>query len=156
VPAGTFEAPKRGSPVKWFLGFVISMHVLAGLWSANRAWTQVRSLNVVVAGPEIAPGSAPRIEVVTSGRVTVRVFVTLVQGTRTDTIAVQTIGGHRDGFWDPRFISKSFAPVLTPTQLARYSTGPALLRVEARGRQQWMREPPPVVREVPVTLAARS
>lgn len=152
MTAGTFDAPTRGSPIKWFVGFIISVHVLAGLWSADRAWTQVRSLTVKVAGPEIGAGSAPRIEVVTSGRVTIRVFVTLVQGTHTDTLALQTIGGHRDGFWDPRFISKTFAPVLTPAQMARYSAGPALLRVEARGRPQWLREPPPVVREVPVTI----
>ena len=72
--------------------------------------------------------------------------LTLTQGARTDTIAVQTISGHRDGFWDPRFISRSFVPRVTPTQVAHFIAGRAVLRAEARGRPQWLREPPPVVR----------
>jgi len=75
----------RGHPIKWFVGFAISVHLLAGAWSADRAWKQVRSLEVRVAGPEIAAGSA-------------------------------------------------------------------VVRAVASGRPQWLRSPPPVVREVPVTL----
>lgn len=143
---------RRQNPTKWFIGFVLAFGILVGGWSADRAWTQVRRLDLV-ANPEIGAGSAPRIEVVTSGRVTVTVVLTLAQGVRTDTIAVQTISGHRDGFWNPRFITKTFYPRLTSAQMAHFTTGIALLRAEARGRPQWMREPPPVVREVPVTIA---
>jgi hypothetical protein len=151
MPAGTFDAPKRGSPIKWFVGFVISVHILAGLWAADRAWTQVRSM-YLIAGPDIGPGSRTRIEVVTSGRAPVTVVLTLEQGTHTDTIAVQRISAHHDGFWDPRFITRTFTPRLTPTQIARFTLGAALLRVEARGVPQWLREPPPVVRQVEVTI----
>jgi len=151
MPAGTFDAPKRGNPIKWFVGFVISVHILAGAWSADRAWIQVRSM-ALIAGPDIRLDSRPRIEVVTSGRVPVTVVLTLAQGTRTDTIAVQTIGSHRDGFWDPRFIERTFSPRLTPTQLSHFAQGTAVLRAEARGRPQWLREPPPVVRQVEVTI----
>ena len=80
----------RGSPIKWFIGFVISVHIMAGLWAADRAWKQVRSMSLI-AGPDLAAGSRTRIEVVTSGRAAVTVVLTLAQGARTDTIAVQRI-----------------------------------------------------------------
>ena len=149
----THAHAKRGPDViKWFVGFVLAVHVLFGLWAADRAWTQVRRLEMS-ATPVIAAGSMARVDVVTSGRTPVTVVVTLTQGARTDTIAVQTISGHRDGFWDPRFISRSFVPRVTPTQVAHFLAGRAVLRAEARGRPQWLREPPPVVRELPVTIA---
>ncbi|MCX5754738.1 MAG: hypothetical protein NTX19_01260 [Gemmatimonadetes bacterium] len=141
----------RGSPIKWFIGFVISVHIMAGLWAADRAWKQVRSMSLI-AGPDLAAGSRTRIEVVTSGRAAVTVVLTLAQGARTDTIAVQRITAHRDGFWDPRFITRVFSPRLTPTQMAHFKAGAASLRAEARGGPQWLREPPPVICEVAVTI----
>ena len=142
---------RRQNPTKWFVGFILAFGILVCGWALDRAWTQVRRLNLV-ANREVGAGSAPRIEVVTSGRVTVTVVLTLAQGARTDTIAVQTISGHRDGFWDPRFITRTFYPRLTAAQMTHFAAGAAVLRAEARGRPKWMREPPPVVREVPVTI----
>ena len=137
--------------MKWFVGFVVSFGILVGGWSVDRAWTQVRRLNLA-ASAEVGAGSAPRIDVVTSGRAPVTVVLTLSQGTRTDTIAVQTVGAHRGDFWAPQSVSRSFYPRFTATQMSRFATGSAVLRVEARGRPQWMRDPPPVVREVPVMI----
>lgn len=140
--------------MKWFVGFIVAFGILIGGWSVDRAWKQVRDLELA-SSPTVGVGSSPRIDVVTSGRAPVTVVLTLAQGTRTDTIAVQTIGAHRDAFWDPTFISRRFYPRLTTTQMSRFEAGAAVLRAEARGRPQWLREPPPVVREVAVTLAAR-
>ena len=76
----THAHAKRGPDIiKWFVGFVLAVHVLFGLWSADRAWTQVRRLEMS-ATPVIAAGSMARVDVVTSGRTPVTVVVTLTQG----------------------------------------------------------------------------
>ena len=130
--------------------------VVFGAWSANRSWTQVRSLDLSAPPGAVRTGWTPRISVVTSGRATITVYVTLVQGGRTDTISVHRVGAHRNGFWNPRFISRSFSPSVGAGQAARLSGGRATLRAEARGVAQWLRDPPPVVREIPIVVAPKS
>lgn len=147
---------RRYTPMQWLIGMGIAALVVFGVWSANRAWVQVRSLDLEVPVADVQPGWAPRISVVTSGRVTVTVVLTLSQGTHTDTISMHTIDRSRDGFWDPRFISRSFSPRITPRLAERLASGRAVLRAEAHGQSQWLRTPPPVVREVPVLVLARS
>lgn len=41
---------------------------------------------------------------------------------------------------------------VTPEMLARFATGPATLRAAATGRAQWLRTPPPKMREIPVVI----
>ena len=50
-------------------------------------------------------------------------------------------------------IAKEFE--LTPTMLDGFEPGTAMLRATAVGRSQWLRIPPPTVREQPVRIAAR-
>jgi hypothetical protein len=142
--------------MQWIIGITIGLHVVFGAWSANRAWVQVRSLDVDIPIGALRAGWTPRISVVTSGRTSATVYVTIVQDGRADTISVHSIGGHRDGFWDPRFISRTFSPRVSARQAERLTAGRAILRAEAHGRPQWLRTPPPVVREVPVIVASRS
>jgi hypothetical protein len=42
--------------------------------------------------------------------------------------------------------------VVTPELLARFASGAAVVRATAHGRPQWMRTPPPEVREVAVEI----
>jgi hypothetical protein len=42
--------------------------------------------------------------------------------------------------------------VLAPEQLARFLSGPATVRATATGRRQWLRLPPPTVREAAVDI----
>ena len=49
-------------------------------------------------------------------------------------------------------IPLAMAVVLTPELLGRFEAGAALLRATARGRPQWLREPPPEAREIAVEL----
>jgi hypothetical protein len=147
---------RRFTPMQWFVGMGIAAPMVFGVWSANRAWVQVRSLDLEVPAADVQPGWAPRLSVVTSGRATVTVVLTLTQGAHTDTISMHTINPSRDGFWDPRFISRTFNPRVTPGLAGRLVSGRAVLRAEAHGRPQWLRTPAPVIREVPVMVVARS
>lgn len=144
---------RRFTPMQWIIGMGVAAHVVFGLWSANRAWVQVRSLDIEIPPADVQPGWAPRVSVVTSGRVTVTVYVTLTQAGHTDTISVHTINRSRDGVWDPRFISRTFNPRVTSGFAERFANGRAVLRAEAQGRPQWLRTPSPVVREVPVIVS---
>lgn len=146
--------PRREfSVMRLVVGLTIAVHVMFGAWSANRAWWQVRDLHVQAPSGAVRAGWRPLISVVTSGRKEVTVLVLLRQGVRTDTIAMHRIGGHKDGFWNPLFISQTFAPRVSRIQAGRFTEGPATLRVEAHGYPQWLRTPPPVIREILVRIA---
>ncbi len=147
---------RRFTPMQWLIGMGIAAPVVFGVWSANRAWVQVRSLDLEVPVAEVQPGWAPRVSVVTSGPVTVTVVVTLSQGRHTDTISMHTINRSREGFLDPRTISRTFNPRITAALAERLAGGRAVLRAEAHGRPQWLHAPAPVIREVPVMVVVRN
>ena len=84
--------------------------------------------------------------------VPVTLQIELVQGTQAETLAMKIVANSKDPFFDPRTVKGTLSVALTPEVLARFAPGPALIRATARGRSQWMREPPPLIREVPVLL----
>jgi hypothetical protein len=121
--------------------------------SAARAWWQVYALSLD-APATLAPGAIARADVQISGRTTVTVRIELVQGARTDTLGSLVVRGNRDGAMDPRPRRARLPVTLTLAMLTGFAPGPARLRATAIGRSQWLRVPPPTVREVPVTLAS--
>ncbi len=147
---------RRFTPMQWLAGMGIAAPVVFGVWSASRAWIQVRSLDLEVPVADVQPGWAPRVSVVTSGSVTVTVVVTLSQGQHTDTISLHTINRSREGFLDPGTISRTFNPRITAGLAQRLTGGRAVLRAEAHGQTQWLHSPAPVVREVPVMVVVRN
>jgi hypothetical protein len=76
----------------------------------------------------------------------------LRQGDRIDTLIVHELGTHGVPSLDPRWQAESDSVVLAADRLARYYDGEATLVATAVGRSQWMRTPPPTVRELRVTL----
>jgi hypothetical protein len=142
------------SPLRLLVGLTIAAHVMFGGWSAHRALWQVRDLDVQAPPGAVRRGWRPLIRVTTSGWKDVRVLVVLAQGARADTVAVHRIGGHRNGFWNPSFISRTFSPRVTTRQASHFEAGPATLRVEAHASAQWPRTPEPVIREIPVRVAS--
>jgi hypothetical protein len=149
-----FVPRREFSIMRLIVGLTLAVHVIVGGWAANRAWWQVRDLYVSAPPGAIRPGWRPLIRVTTSGRKSVTVYVLLAQGARTDTIAVNRISGHKDGFWNPTFITRTFSPRVSRNQVSHFEAGLATLRVEAHGYPQWMRTPPPVIHEMPVHIAA--
>jgi hypothetical protein len=105
----------------------------------------------------IRAGSEVSVGVTTSGRVTSSATLVLVQGKRVDTLHRRVISDNHIGW----FISQSINPfpvrdsmtvVVSPEVLARFDAGPATLRAIGLGGSQWMRVPPPTVRERNVML----
>jgi hypothetical protein len=127
------------------------LHLLIGLISSYRAYFQVHSVKITT-GNVLQEGSLIRTDVVTYGRTPVDVRLELIQNGRVVNFHEHHVLANEFGFYDPRTQSDSFTAVITPELLGRLESGGAVLRATAVGRHQWMRLPPPVVREVNVNI----
>jgi hypothetical protein len=121
--------------------------------SSYRAYVQIKSFDLAV--PDTVLGDGGRIDthVVSWGRTFVQLRIELIQGPRVDTLAVKEVPRNWDPVFDFRPSQDSLTATLTPRVLARFQPGPALVRAAARGSMQWLREPPPQVRERSVLIA---
>ena len=131
--------------------FIVAAHLLIGVVSSYRAYFQVHSVEIATA-EVLQEGSPIQTKVVTYGRTPVDVRLELIQNGRAVNLQEHQVIANEFGFYDPRTQTDSFTAVLTPRQLDRLESGGAVLRATAVGRHQWMRLPPPVVREVNVNI----
>jgi hypothetical protein len=120
--------------------------------SGYRAYYQVRSLELTIAEAVVREGSVLETTVVTSGRTDVDVKIELVQGAKAVTLAEQYVPGSDWASIDPRARQASQRVRVPADALARMQPGAAVVRATAVGRPQWLRLPPPTVREVAVML----
>ena len=132
--------------------FLTALFLLDGVASSYRAWVQVLSLSLQLADTVVAPGSGVQVNVKTSGRTFVQVRVELTQSGRTEVLALEEIPKNLDAGLDPRPQRRVMEVPLPPTLWDRFHSGPAVLRATATGRPQWLRTPPPTVRELTITL----
>lgn len=142
-------------PILWlkrFFVFVIIALLAIGTVSSHRAYFQVRSLELN-APHSLSVGSSIQAAVVTSGRTPVDVDVDLIQRTQTERLFSLHVRGNELGFFDPRTQNTSQGISLTSELLSKFQPGAARLRSVATGRPQWMRLPPPTVRELDVEVA---
>jgi len=130
---------------------IITPFLISGAIASYRAYVQVRRLDLT-AGSDLRAGSRVQADVVTSGRVPVTLQIELVQEAQAEIIATVVVPNSREPFFDPRTVKGTLSATITPEMLARFAPGSATIRATARGRPQWMREPPPLVRQVPVVL----
>jgi hypothetical protein len=141
-------------PIVWlkrvFL-FLIVVFLAIGAVSSYRAYVQVRSLELS-APRSLSVGSIVKTAVVISGRTTVDVEVDLVQGAHSERLVALQVRGNEFGFFDPRSRHGSESVTLTREMLSQFVPGRALIRSVATGRHQWMRLPPPTVREIEVDI----
>ena len=143
-------------PIVWLkrvFVFVIVALLAIGAVSSYRAYVQVRSLEL--GAPRlVSAGSVVTTEVVSSGRTTVDVEVDLIQGTHSELLFKLHLPGNELAFFDPRTQHAFDSVTLTAETLSKFQPGAARLRSIATGRHQWMRLPPPTVRELEVEILA--
>jgi hypothetical protein len=147
------EGPRIVRVVYRVLLICALFYVAIGAWSAYRAWVQVRQLDLKLITTDIRPGVMAVVSVVTSGRTPIDVRLELVQGPHSEMLSDLRVSASHDGFLDPRARHGTMMPSFTADFLAHFQPGPAIVRATALGRPQWMRTPPPVVRELPVVIA---
>jgi hypothetical protein len=131
---------------------LLALFAVTGAVSAHRAYYQVRSLELQLTDHVLGNGSVIQTALVGSGRTTIDVRLELIQGSHSETLAVQRVPGNEWAFFDPRPRRASQRVVVTPEDLARFMTGAAKVRATATGRPQWTRLPPPTVREIAVEI----
>jgi hypothetical protein len=146
------ERPRWSTVLTRLTAAFVGLWAASALWSGYRAVVQVFRLELAPPGGVVRVGSALRADVVTSGRARATVRLELVQGTRAETLGTLVVRGNRDGALDPRPRRATLAVTLDPATAGRLAAGPAVLRAVATGTSQWLRTPPPTVREVPVIL----
>lgn len=147
--------PRWLTLLKRFLLLIVAFHLLVGLLSSYRAYYQIHSLDIVT-NPVLQPGSVVQTKVVTYGRSFADVKLELIQDGLVVTLHEQRVAANEFGFYDPRTQKAEFSVSMTSQTLERFAPGPALLRATAVGRHQWMRLPPPVVRQMPVEIRSRA
>jgi len=131
---------------------LLVIHVVLALWSGYRAIVQVFRLELQVTQPLVRAGSAVGYAVVSSGRVPVTVRLELIQGARAETLATTRVRDDAIAGYDPRLQRARQSAVLTEAVLSKFEAGPALMRVTAVGSPQWLRTPPPTVRDLAVRI----
>jgi hypothetical protein len=139
--------------VKRVILVALAIHVAMALLSGWRAWFQIRRLDLAVRAGTLQAGDRVEARVVSWARTFVDVRLELVQGAHAETLGTHLVPRNRDPASDPRPRSATLAVTLTPELLGRFRPGPAVVRATAIGRSQWLRVPPPMVREAPVTIA---
>ena len=130
----------------------LALCAATALASGYRAYYQVRSLELRLREDTLRAGSAVEVAAEGSGRTTVDMRVELIQGAHSETLSTLRISGNGWASFDPRPRPGSLRVVLTPEQLATFHDGAATVRATATGRPQFMRLPPPTVREAAVEL----
>jgi len=133
---------------------VLVTYVVPGIFSAYRAWVQVRSLELSVPRVEIHSGDTVRVRAVSWARTRVRFDLQLVQDDISRTLEARVIPDNPNPSIDPRWRRDSIVVVMTETLLSGYEPGAAIVRATAIGGPQWLRTPPPLIRETAVTLAS--
>ncbi|HMY71942.1 MAG TPA: hypothetical protein PLQ88_08905 [Blastocatellia bacterium] len=131
---------------------VLVLYLISGLESSYRAYYQVHRLALRSADQVLRNGSVIETEVVSYARTTVTVKVELLQGQTSETLAVYSVPGNYFAAIDPRWRHAAQPITITPENLSRFQNGRAILRATATGRPQWMRLPPPLVRELAVEI----
>ncbi len=152
-----FESPwseeSRGLVIlkKAIWAFVAVISVFA-VMSGYRAYYQVRSLDLRPAERVLHSGTSIEVIAESYARTPVDVSLELIQGTKTKTLGEVRIPRNYDPALDPRLQRASLTVALTPELLAGFEPGPSQLRATARGRMQFGRTPPPLIREVSVEI----
>ena len=152
---GIFAEPRSMLWLRRIILPVIGIHLVLAMWSGYRAIVQVFKLDLQLPSSDLREQSTLGYAVVSSGRVTVRVQLEMLQGAHAETLAVANIQTSANAASDPRPKKGSQVVVLSPEILSRFFPGPATVRVTATGRSQWLRTPPPTVREAAVSILPR-
>ena len=146
------ESPRSLRVLFWIIAPFAAAHVILASFSGYRAIVQVYRVELRTDAPTLRPGSTIAVAVATSGRTPVDVAVELIQASHAETLAVMRIRDHTNASYDPRTIHANRNVTLTSEQLANFRPGAARIRVTANGRSQWLRVPPPVIREQAIEI----
>jgi hypothetical protein len=134
--------------VLWF----ILLQLPVGAISSYRAWVQIKELTLQTESSVLRTGTTVRSRLVSWARTESDARIELVQGDHVQMLGEVFLARNHEPVFDPRPKTDSVVVTLSPALLDGFSDGPARLRATAVGRPQWLRVPPPTVREQAVTI----
>ena len=138
--------------MRWLILVVAVPFFLVDGFAIYRRLAQLRRLEMHVSDAELRAGSAVILDASSWATTVMIVRLELVQGQRSETLLLHRLLPNKEATLDPRPRSARLRVVLTADQLARYTTGEAVLRATATWRAQLLRKSRPVVRELAVTI----
>ena len=138
--------------LRWLVTPALAIFVVLATFSGYRAVWQIRRLDLYASHDALALGDTVGVELVSWGRTEARGQLELIQGTVAETLVVLQLPRNRNASLDPRPQYATSMIALTPSILARFTPGPALLRATGVGSRQWLRTPPPTIRTRSVRL----
>jgi len=141
--------------LRWIILPLVVVHVILATFSGYRAIWQIRRLDLRTDGATLRPGSTVGFELVSWGRAEADGQLELIQGAAAETLATTFLPRNHLAVYDSRPQRGAASVVLTPALLARFTPGPAILRATGYGSMQWLRTPPPTIREQRVELSLR-
>ena len=124
-----------------------------GALSSYRAWVQIKDLTLTSTSPTLTSGVVVQSRLVSWARTESDARIEIVQGKRVAMLGEVYLSRNHEPVFDPRPKSGSVVVKIEPRMLAEFDAGPAVLRASAVGRPQWLRVPPPTVRELAVVIS---
>jgi len=138
--------------LRWVTIALLVVHVSTATAGGYRAIVQVYDVDIELQSAVIGPGSPIAVRLVTSGRNFVDARLELVQAGRVDTLGTLQVRSNGVASMDPRPQRAVLETTIPADIFARFIPGNASIRAVAEGRSQWLRVPPPEVRERNVHL----
>ena len=136
------------------IAFLIVHFSLAAV-SGYRAIVQVYDVSLELASV-LQPGSPVTARVATSGRTFVDARLELVQAAHSETLGKIRIQSNDEAFYDPRPKRAVLNTAIPSSVLSRFHRGRATIRAVAEGHSQFLRVPPPEVREATIVLGSHA
>ncbi|MFL5579014.1 MAG: hypothetical protein ACJ8AO_01475 [Gemmatimonadaceae bacterium] len=127
---------------------VFVVNAVLALVSGHRAIWQVQRLNVRASARVLRPGTRLAAAIQSSGRTRAAVVLELVQGDRTELLAEKGLPGNHNPAMNFLPRRDSVVVLVTPAMLAGFAPGRVTVRATGHGSAQWLRVPPPEVREL--------
>ncbi len=147
-----FEESRGARIGKRLVLATIVLQLPIGALSSYRAWVQIKELTLETQSTVLRPGTTVRSRLVSWARTESDARIALVQGNHIEILGEVYLPRNGEPVFDPRPQRDSVVVTLSPAMLARFDDGPARLRATALGRPQWLRTPPPTVREQVVVI----
>jgi len=154
--ASTYRSPfeeSRGARLgkRLVLAFILAQLPIGAL-SSYRAWVQIKEVTLEIESTVLQPGTTVRSHLVSWARTESDARIELVQGSHVAMLGEVYVARNHEPVFDPRPKRDSVVVTLSAATLEGFHDGPATLRASAVGRPQWLRTPPPTVRERAVVI----
>jgi len=147
-----FATRSQAPGFRHFIYAFLIVHAVLFPLSGFRAWVQVYDVELHASTNRATPGTRIVANVETSGRIGIDITMVANQGGRTVTLGSMRIPSNEQAIYDPRPRHDSLVVSLDADMLQQISAGSVAITATATGRPQFTRMPPPVIKQITLTV----